>query len=70
MKPSNREIPSGNIFYFTSIFLLTIFNVYLFGEREGDRERERERERTLSRLHAASTEPHTGFQLMNHEMMT
>ena len=29
-----------------------------------------ERERFPSRLHAVSTEPHVGLNLMNHEIMT
>ena len=37
-------------------------------EREGEREREREGERILSRLHAVSTEPDVGLELMNLEI--
>ena len=51
------------------------------GEREKERERERTtmrggtqrergRERIPSRLHAVSTEPNTGLDPMNHEIMT
>ena len=54
------------------------FHVYLFilleGEKEQvggtERERERERERVPSRLHAVSTEPDTGLELTNCEIMT
>ena len=37
---------------------------------EGQRERERERERIPSRLHAVSTGPDRGLDLMNLEIMT
>ena len=33
------------------------------------RERERERERILSRLYTISTEPDSGLELTNHEIM-
>ena len=48
----------------------------MFIERERDRERESEnvgraeRERIPSRLHTVSTEPDTGLELMNPEIMT
>ena len=38
-------------------------------KRESERERER-RERIPSRLHAVSTEPDMGLELMNREIMT
>ena len=37
---------------------------------EGQREREGERERIPSRLQAVSTEPHTGHELTDREVMT
>ena len=41
------------------------------GEREPERGRERQGEREIpSRLHAVSTEPNLGLELMNHEIMT
>ena len=42
------------------------------GEWRGERVRERknERMRIPSRLHAVSTEPDVGLDLMNHEIMT
>ena len=39
--------------------------IYLFKERVRERERERARERIPSRLHAVSTEPDSGLDLMN-----
>ena len=49
--------------------------MYLFILREREREwggagRERGRERVPSRLHAVSTEPDTGFQPTNREIVT
>ena len=38
-------------------------------EQAGEGQRERERERIPSRLCSVSTEPNTGFELMNHEIM-
>ena len=35
-----------------------------------EREREREREKMSSRLHAVSTEPDVGLELMDREIMT
>ena len=39
-------------------------------EHEWQRDRQREIERIPSRLHAVSTEPDAGLELVNHEIMT
>ena len=51
------------------------FSLFIYFERERERvsregQRERERERIPSRLRTVSTEPHTGLELTNHEIMT
>ena len=69
------DIKSYNI---SGAFLKKIFfDVYLFlrEERErdrvpGGRGRVRGRQRLRSRLHAVSTEPDAGLELMDHEIMT
>ena len=57
------------------IFLKIFLNIYLFWERQsmssGGAEREEDTEsKAGSRLRAASTEPNTGLELRNHEVMT
>ena len=48
--------------------------MFILREKEQEqgrgRERERERERIPSRLCAVSTEPNSGLELINHEIMT
>ena len=70
-----------NVWYYSfSAFKKILFNVYLFlketetvwvgmGQRERERKRATESE-TVSRLWAASTEPHVGLKLTNREIMT
>ena len=40
------------------------------GGGRGERDRETERMRILNRLYAVSTEPDSGLELTNHEIMT
>ena len=46
---------------------LSFFNVYLSLRKRAERERG---ERIPSRLYTARTEPDTGLELMDHEIMT
>ena len=57
----------SNSFFFLSLFILEKEPKQGRGR---EREREGERERIPSRLHTVSTEPHTGFELPDHEIMT
>ena len=57
------------------LYFVKYLFVYFERERERagkkqERERERGRERTTNRLHAVSTEPDLGLELMNCEIMT
>ena len=60
----------GQVLIFSSFFNVDLF---IF-EREREREREdkegKEGERIPGRLHAVSTEPSVGLELMNREIMT
>ena len=51
-------------------FLKVFFKVQLFVLREREREREQGRERIPSRVHTIGTEPDTGLEPANREVMT
>ena len=54
-----------------SLFFLSLF-IYFKREcaRACGEDTEREKERISSRLNAISAEPHVGFSLMNHEILS
>ena len=55
---------------FVISFFLSLLIYLRERERVGEGQGRRERERVLSMLHTVSTEPDTGLELSNHEIMT
>ena len=71
--PLSKCNPLGQKFIQLTCILLFVCCLVIF-EREGDRARvgegQREREGIPGRLHTVSTEPNTGLELTNREIMT